>query len=82
MVRAERVVAVTNDVFAESGKHYITLFVLCWRVSEDQEPQVGILLRNFVPALTQASIALRLCFSFSFLFLSRFIRNVTRLDSS
>jgi len=31
---------VTNDVFAESGKHYITLFVVCDRVDETQEPEV------------------------------------------
>jgi len=40
VVRAKRVVAVTNDVFAESGKHYITLFVVCDRVDETQEPEV------------------------------------------
>ncbi|KAK1829533.1 Nudix hydrolase 1 [Podospora conica] len=39
VVRAERIVAVTNDVFAESAKHYITLFVSCRRVDEVQEPE-------------------------------------------
>ena len=66
MVRAERVVAVTNDVFAESGKHYITLFVLCWRVSEDQEPLVGILLRNYLDSGTYG-VADVFFFFFSFL---------------
>lgn len=40
VVSAKRVVAVTNDVFAESGKHYITLFVICDRVDNTQEPEV------------------------------------------
>ena len=40
VVRAGKIVAVTNDIFEESSKHYITLFVVCQRVSEDQEPQV------------------------------------------
>ncbi|KAK5656959.1 hypothetical protein OQA88_3482 [Cercophora sp. LCS_1] len=39
VVKAEKVVAVTNDVFEESGKHYITLFVVCRRVDEGQEPE-------------------------------------------
>lgn len=30
----------TNDVFEESGKHYVTLFVSCRRVDEVQEPEV------------------------------------------
>ncbi|GAB1309902.1 Nudix hydrolase domain-containing protein [Madurella fahalii] len=39
VVRAEKLVAVTNDVFSAS-KHYVTLFVLCQRVDETQEPKV------------------------------------------
>ncbi|KAK4040977.1 NUDIX hydrolase domain-like protein [Parachaetomium inaequale] len=39
VVRAEKLVTVTNDVFGPS-KHYITLFVLCRRADEAQEPQV------------------------------------------
>lgn len=34
----------TNDVFGESGKHYVTLFVLCRRVDETQEPEVRVFL--------------------------------------
>ncbi|KAK4446386.1 NUDIX hydrolase domain-like protein [Podospora aff. communis PSN243] len=39
-VRAEKIVAVTNDIFQENNKHYITLFVVCQRcgASENQEP--------------------------------------------
>ncbi|KAL2125562.1 hypothetical protein VTJ04DRAFT_1927 [Mycothermus thermophilus] len=37
-VRAERVVAVTNDVFGPE-KHYVTVFVLCFKV-DDEEPRV------------------------------------------
>ncbi|KXX80662.1 Nudix hydrolase 1 [Madurella mycetomatis] len=39
VVRAEKLVAVTNDVFSAS-RHYVTLFVLCRRVDESQEPKV------------------------------------------
>jgi hypothetical protein len=41
VVRGNKIFAVTNDVFEESAKHYITLFVLCRRVDEMQEPEVG-----------------------------------------
>ena len=40
IVRADKIVAVTNDVFEESAKHYITLFVSCRRLDEGQEPEV------------------------------------------
>ncbi|KAL2015125.1 hypothetical protein VTK56DRAFT_6221 [Thermocarpiscus australiensis] len=40
VVRAEKLVAVTNDIFDAASKHYITLFVLCRRVEETQEPKV------------------------------------------
>jgi ADP-ribose pyrophosphatase YjhB (NUDIX family) len=38
-VRAEKLITLTNDVFS-STKHYITIFVLCRRIDEAQEPQV------------------------------------------
>ncbi|KAL2192626.1 NUDIX hydrolase domain-like protein [Corynascus similis CBS 632.67] len=38
-VQAEKLVAVTNDIF-DPQRHYITLFVLCRRISESEEPQV------------------------------------------
>ncbi|KAK7430960.1 hypothetical protein QQZ08_002489 [Neonectria magnoliae] len=39
-VHAIKIVAVTNDVFVEAGKHYITLFVLCEMEDKTAEPQV------------------------------------------
>lgn len=39
-VHGSEIVAVTNDVFAESNKHYITLFVVCERDDEQQQPEV------------------------------------------
>ncbi|PSR75096.1 NUDIX hydrolase domain-like protein, partial [Coniella lustricola] len=45
-VKALRIMHVTNDVFVELGKHYVTLFVLCELVGmedeqhEQQQPQV------------------------------------------
>ena len=38
-VRADKFIALTNDVF-DPTKHYITIFVLCRRVVESQEPAV------------------------------------------
>ncbi|KAJ0136968.1 Uncharacterized protein HZ326_20044 [Fusarium oxysporum f. sp. albedinis] len=40
-VRAIMQVTTTNDVFEESNKHYITIFVLCELVDENDQPQVG-----------------------------------------
>ncbi|KAF4999655.1 hypothetical protein FGRMN_2304 [Fusarium graminum] len=39
-VRAVKVVAVTNDVFEQEHKHYITIFVRCEMVDESAEPQI------------------------------------------
>ncbi|KAH6633914.1 NUDIX hydrolase domain-like protein [Chaetomium sp. MPI-SDFR-AT-0129] len=39
VVRAEKFLALTNDVFSAT-KHYITIFVLCRRAYEAQEPEV------------------------------------------
>jgi len=39
-VRAEKLVATTNDLFEAERKHYVTLFVVCRRVDQQQEPQV------------------------------------------
>ncbi|KAK4154715.1 NUDIX hydrolase domain-like protein [Chaetomidium leptoderma] len=39
VVRAEKLITLTNDIFSPT-KHYITIFVLCRRVDETQEPQV------------------------------------------
>ena len=35
-----RIVGVTNDFFVENNLHYITVWAICERVDEEQEPQV------------------------------------------
>ncbi|KAJ3959729.1 hypothetical protein N0V92_003668 [Colletotrichum tropicale] len=37
-VKASKIVGVTNDVFEELGKHYVTLFVRCEMEDEAAEP--------------------------------------------
>ncbi|KAK4129769.1 hypothetical protein N657DRAFT_640432 [Parathielavia appendiculata] len=39
VVHAEKFIALTNDVFSPT-KHYITIFVLCRRVDETEQPKV------------------------------------------
>jgi ADP-ribose pyrophosphatase YjhB (NUDIX family) len=39
VVKAEKLLTLTNDIFSLE-KHYITIFVLCQRVDDTQEPQV------------------------------------------
>ncbi|KAI1872101.1 uncharacterized protein JN550_004304 [Neoarthrinium moseri] len=39
-VKGVKIVAVTNDVFEDLGKHYITIFVECARRDATQEPRV------------------------------------------
>ena len=39
IVKAEKLLTLTNDIFS-AEKHYITIFVLCQRLDETQEPQV------------------------------------------
>ena len=41
VVKAQKLITITNDIFDES-KHYITIFVLCRRVDDTQEPKVRI----------------------------------------
>ncbi|KAF4847847.1 Nudix hydrolase 1 [Colletotrichum siamense] len=38
MVKASKIAGVTNDVFQEQGKHYVTLFVRCEMEDEAAEP--------------------------------------------
>ncbi|KAM0248348.1 hypothetical protein ACHAP5_003520 [Fusarium lateritium] len=40
-IRAIKVVAVTNDIFEQEKKHYVTIFVRCEMVDENAKPQVG-----------------------------------------
>jgi len=42
VVKAEKVIAATNDIFDPKSKHYITVFVKCRRVDETQEPVVSV----------------------------------------
>ncbi|KOS21669.1 Nudix hydrolase 1 [Escovopsis weberi] len=39
-VKAHGIMAVTNDIFENEGKHYITLFVHCEMLDPKQQPQV------------------------------------------
>lgn len=47
VVKGLKVLNVTNDVFKEAGKHYITLFVVCEMVDPEQTPQVSNYYLNF-----------------------------------
>ncbi|KAF2706436.1 hypothetical protein K504DRAFT_536647 [Pleomassaria siparia CBS 279.74] len=38
-IRALKIVAVTNDVFTEANKHYISIFVKCERIDPQQQPE-------------------------------------------
>lgn len=40
-VKGLRVANVTNDVFADLGKHYVTIYVICERLDPQQQPEVG-----------------------------------------
>lgn len=42
VVKAEKMIAATNDIFDPKSKHYITVFVKCRRVDETQEPVVSV----------------------------------------
>lgn len=39
-VKALKVVGVTNDMFHDLGKHYVTLFVACELVDPSEKPQI------------------------------------------
>lgn len=43
MVRGVGVIGVTNDFFVPNQLHYITVWVRCQRVDQNQEPQVSCL---------------------------------------
>lgn len=42
-VKGRKIVSVTNDIFTDLGKHYITMFVLCDMDDPKQQPQVSLL---------------------------------------
>jgi len=39
-IRVKKIVAVTNDVFLDANKHYISIFVEAERLDATQQPQV------------------------------------------
>ncbi|KAK3313088.1 nudix domain-containing protein [Apodospora peruviana] len=39
VVRGLKVVGVTNDVFVENNKHYITIWTICERADPEQQPE-------------------------------------------
>lgn len=41
-VKGRDIVAVTNDVFTELGKHYVTMFVVCEMTDPKEQPQVSM----------------------------------------
>lgn len=41
-VKAEKLIALTNDIFDPDLKHYITIFVSCRLLSENEEPRVSL----------------------------------------
>lgn len=40
-IKAKSFVAVTNDIFVDEGKHFVTLYILCEREDPSQQPVVG-----------------------------------------
>ncbi|KAF2689005.1 hypothetical protein K458DRAFT_399856 [Lentithecium fluviatile CBS 122367] len=38
-IRATKIVTVTNDIFVEENKHYISIFMKCERIDPRQQPQ-------------------------------------------
>lgn len=56
VVRGVKVVGVTNDIFVEAGKHYITIFAKCDRVDKSQEPEVCSLVSSFSCAQNLVSV--------------------------
>lgn len=41
-IRATKIAAITNDVFGDAEKHYVSIFVNAERVDALQQPQVSI----------------------------------------
>ncbi|KAK3389475.1 NUDIX hydrolase domain-like protein [Podospora didyma] len=39
VIRGVKVVGVTNDLFVENNKHYITIWAQCERIDPEQQPQ-------------------------------------------
>jgi 8-oxo-dGTP diphosphatase len=45
-VKGRKVVHVTNDVFSDLGKHYITIFVVCEMLDQGAQPAVSSSLQH------------------------------------
>lgn len=43
-VKGRKVAHVTNDVFSDLGKHYITIFVICEMLDEGAQPEVSFII--------------------------------------
>lgn len=41
-VKGRKVAHVTNDVFSDLGKHYITIFVICEMLDQNAQPAVSL----------------------------------------
>lgn len=41
-IRATKIIAVTNDFFADADKHYVSIFVKAERINSQQQPQVSV----------------------------------------
>lgn len=63
-VKAVRLAAVTNSVFVEDHKHYITLFVLCEMLDAEATPQVSNTqsLRKEERRAPEAVVLTKLCY--------------------
>lgn len=45
-VKARKMAHVTNDVFPELGKHYITIFMVCEMLDQGAQPEVSLPLHH------------------------------------
>jgi len=54
-IKAIKIIAVTNDVFVEENKHYVSIFTKCERIDSQQQPQVRTDIASKRPRLTKES---------------------------
>lgn len=47
-IKAKKIIAYTNDIQKEAGKHEVTLYVLCEREDSSQQPEVTPLSSCFI----------------------------------
>jgi 8-oxo-dGTP diphosphatase len=53
VIRGIKIIGITNDIFTEASKHYITLFAKCEREDPQQQPQVRVAHNPRFPHNTQ-----------------------------